>query len=106
MQTRLVHQDVAELPGIAGVEGFRKQLAAADERRPVGVAADYRTELSRRRSRQRRKSISSTSTMPRSGFSSIHTMPASTADVTCRPVAFWYGASRRVSSTESCEPYQ
>ena len=38
--------------------------------------------------RQRRKSISSASTMPRSGFSSIHTMPASTAEVTCRPVAF------------------
>src|SRR5262249_11596681 len=42
---RLVHQHVAELPGIAGVEGLGKQLAAADERRPVGVAADYRTEI-------------------------------------------------------------
>src|SRR5215813_11601375 len=45
MKTCLVHQDVAELPGIAGVEGLWKQLAAADERRPVGVAADYRTEI-------------------------------------------------------------
>src|SRR5215470_16826082 len=41
----LVHQHVAELPGIAGVEGLRKQLAAADERRPVGVAADHRAEI-------------------------------------------------------------
>src|SRR5215471_2681750 len=38
----LVHQHVAELPGISGVEGFRKQLAAADERRPLRVAADHR----------------------------------------------------------------
>src|SRR6516162_9609656 len=45
MQTRLVHQHVAELPGVTGVERLRKQLAAADERRPVGVAADYRTEI-------------------------------------------------------------
>ena len=28
-------------------------------------------------------------------------MPASTAQVTCRPVAFWYGASARVSWIES-----
>src|SRR6516165_3179785 len=41
----LVHQHVAELPGIAGVEGFRKQLAAAEERRPAGVAADHWTEI-------------------------------------------------------------
>src|SRR6266404_7298452 len=41
----LVHQHVAELPGIAGVEGFRKQLAAVDERRPVGVAPDHWTEI-------------------------------------------------------------
>src|ERR687888_2045124 len=41
----LVHQDVGELPGIAGVDRLRKQLAAADERRPVGVAADHRSEI-------------------------------------------------------------
>src|ERR1700730_3518960 len=41
----LVHEHVAELPGIAAVEGLRKQLAAADERRPVGVAPDPWTAL-------------------------------------------------------------
>jgi hypothetical protein len=38
-----------------------------------------------------RWSISSASTIPAFGFSSAHTMPASTAEVTCRPVAFWWG---------------
>ena len=33
-------------------------------------------------------------------------MPASTADVTCSPVAFWNGASARASSIDSREPYQ
>src|SRR5882724_12044242 len=41
----LVHEDVAELPGIAGVDGLRKQLAAAVERRPIGIAPDDRTEI-------------------------------------------------------------
>src|SRR4029077_12056857 len=45
METCLVHQHVAELPGITGVEGLWKQLAAADERRPVGVAPDHWTEI-------------------------------------------------------------
>ena len=33
-------------------------------------------------------SISSVSTIPAFGFSSAHTMPANTAEVTCSPVAF------------------
>src|SRR5262249_39907018 len=40
-----LHQHVGELPGIAGVGALRKQLAAVDERRPIGVASDYRSEI-------------------------------------------------------------
>ena len=47
-----------------------------------------------------------TSTMPAFGFCSAHAMPAITALVTCRPVAFWNGASARVSWIDSREPYQ
>src|SRR3979490_74454 len=39
------HQHVFELPGIAGVDVFGKQLAAVLERRPVGVAPDHRPEI-------------------------------------------------------------
>src|SRR5262245_4113908 len=40
-----LHQHVGELPGIAGVDALRKELAAVDERRPVGVATDHRAEI-------------------------------------------------------------
>jgi len=50
--------------------------------------------------------MSSGSVMPLFGFSIAHTMPASTALVTCRLVALLYGASVRACSTDSCEPYQ
>src|SRR5262249_53406590 len=33
----LIHQDVAELPGVAGVERLRKQFVAADEWCPIGI---------------------------------------------------------------------
>eukprot|EP01139_Manchomonas_bermudensis_P007051 Amastigsp_a179236_132.p4 type:complete len:152 gc:universal Amastigsp_a179236_132:1534-1079(-) len=49
-------------------------------------------------------SMSSASTMPRSGFSRAHIMAPMTADVTWSPVAFWYGTRARVSSIESSEP--
>jgi hypothetical protein len=44
--------------------------------------------------------------MPARGCASAQAMPAITADVTCSPVAFWYGASSRASWIFSREPYQ
>jgi hypothetical protein len=43
---------------------------------------------------------------PRLGFSSAQTIPASTALVTCSPVAFCQGASPWASSFDSRDPYQ
>lgn len=43
---------------------------------------------------------------PTCGFSMAQTIPASTAELTCSPVAFWLGASERASCRLSREPYQ
>ena len=85
----------------------RRTVARSIERRPVGIepldGAQDRAAGSpgsacspSRRSRRCRHS----------GSRCAQTMPASTALVTCSPVALWYGASLRASSIDSCEPYQ
>ena len=102
-----VDEDVAELPGIVGVDVVGEEARATGRagssrctRRPRcrGTGAGFRGTADDPCRRSRR--------CPASGFSSAHTMPASTADVTCMPVAFWCGASARASSIVSCEPNQ
>src|SRR5271165_3888410 len=40
-----VHKNVAELPRVRGVDVFWKEARPIDQRRPVGVDADDRTEI-------------------------------------------------------------
>src|SRR5262249_56646590 len=42
---RSAYQHVLELPGIASIDVLGEQLAAADQRRPVGVVPDHRAEI-------------------------------------------------------------
>ena len=85
---RLIAPARSELPGIALVDVFGEQAGPPGERRPVGVLADHRPEI-------RHLHFQAALVVHLVGLDdalvrvlSAHTMPASTALVTCRPVAF------------------
>jgi hypothetical protein len=86
---RSTHQDVGELPGVTGIDVLRKQFAATLERRPVGVTPDHRAKIGPLQIQAAAEIHLVGLDDAALGFSSIQTMPASTAEVTCRPVAFW-----------------
>ena len=85
----LSHQHVPELPRVALVDVLGEEAGAVGQRRPVGVIAFDRPEI-------RKLDFEAAPVVhlvgvddARRGFSIAQIIPATTAEVTCRPVAFW-----------------
>ena len=104
---RSPHQNIAELPGIAAVDVLGKQPRPVVERRPVGIKALHRTEI-------RPLDFQAAAEIHLVGFDDAggrvfqrpdHAREHGATTPACR----WRSGRAqilRVSSIESCEPYQ